>query len=472
MRSLIAELTVIAGSAHVLSEPDVVAGYATDWTRRYAGEASCVVRPGSTEEVAAVLRACAGHGVPVVPQGGNTGLVGGSVPPPADSRRAAGLAAPAAVAAAPVIVSARRLAGLGPVDVAAGQVTAGAGATISAVAAHAAAAGMRYGIDLASRDSATVGGTIATNAGGIRTIRYGPTRAQVAGVTAVLADGSIVSDLSGLTAGSTGYDLAQLLTGSEGTLAVITAARLRLHPAEPAGAVLLAPAAGMAQAVGLYGQIRTGVPGLLAAEYIDGAGLDLLCRITGLRPPLAGLARAYLLVEIAGAGQTAGSAFDPNRVAAAGLPDDSAVETSERGRAALWAYRERLTESIAAAGVPHKIDVAVPVGRLADFRAGLDETVRAAGGGPAEIIVFGHIGVGNLHVNVLGPDPADDRVDIAVARLAAAHGGRVAAEHGVGRSKASWLSWSMPAAQIAAMASIKAALDPAGLLNPGVLLPG
>jgi FAD/FMN-containing dehydrogenase len=157
---------------------------------------------------------------------------------------------------------------------------------------------------------------------------------------------------------------------------------------------------------------------------------------------------------------------------AAGLPDDSSLETSERGRAALWAYRERLTESIAATGVPHKIDVAIPVGRLADFRAGLDETVRAAGAGPAETIVFGHIGVGNLHVNVLGPDPADDRVDIAVARLAAAHGGRVAAEHGVGRSKASWLSWSMPAAQISAMVSIKAALDPAGLLNPGVLLPG
>jgi FAD/FMN-containing dehydrogenase len=265
MRNLIAELTVIAGSAHVLSEPDVVAGYATDWTRRYAGEASCVVRPGSTEEVAAVLRACAGHGVPVVPQGGNTGLVGGSVPPPADWPQTGGRAAPAAMATAPVIVSARRLAGLGPVDVAAGQVTAGAGATISAVAAHADTAGMRYGIDLASRDSATVGRTIATNAGGIRTIRYGPTRAQVAGVTAVLADGSVVSDLSGLTAGSTGYDLAQLLTGSEGTLAVITAARLRLHPAEPVGAVLLAPAAGMAQAVGLYGQIRAGVPGLICS---------------------------------------------------------------------------------------------------------------------------------------------------------------------------------------------------------------
>jgi FAD/FMN-containing dehydrogenase len=234
----------------------------------------------------------------------------------------------------------------------------------------------------------------------------------------------------------------------------------------------------MAQAVGLYREIRASVPGLLAAEYIDGAGLDLVCRVTGLSAPLPGPAGGCLLAEIAGSPPTAGSpqtaagAFDLDRLSAAGLPPDSAVETSGRGRAALWAYRERLAESIAAAGIPHKIDVAVPVGRLADFRAGLDETVRAAGTGPAEVIVFGHIGVGNLHVNVLGPDPADDRVDVAVARLAAACGGRVAAEHGVGRSKAGWLSWSMPAAQISAMVSIKAALDPAGLLNPGVLLPG
>ncbi len=222
MRNLTADLAAIAGSAHVLTEPDVVAGYATDWTRRYRGRASCVVRPGSTAEVAGVLRVCAGLGVPVVPQGGNTGLVGGSVPDAAGPQ-------------APVILSTARLTDLEPVDVVAGQVVAGAGVTIARLDTHAAAAGLRYGIDLASRDSATVGGTIATNAGGIHTIRYGPTRAQVVGLTAVLASGEVLDGLRGTASVSAGYDLGQLLTGSEGTLAVITGARLRLWPAEPAG---------------------------------------------------------------------------------------------------------------------------------------------------------------------------------------------------------------------------------------------
>ena len=470
MRKLIAELRAVTGPAHVLAEPDVVAGYATDWTRRYAGIASCVVSPGSAGEVADVIRACAAHGAAIVPQGGNTGLVGGSVPPPAGP----------APAPAPVILSARRLTRLDPVDVGSGQVTAGAGVTIARLRAHAAAAGLRYGVDLASRDSATVGGTIATNAGGIHTIRYGPTRSQVAGVTAVLADGSIVGNLSGLTAGSTGYDLAQLLTGSEGTLAVITAARLRLRAAESPAAVLLASVAGIDRAADLLAVIRAAVPGLLAAEYVDAAGLALVRDVAGLPPPPGRGRTGLLLAEIA---SDRGDADDfLQRLARVRLPADTAIARDVTGMAALWAYRERLTEAIATAGIPHKIDVAVPAGELGAFRGELDDVVlQAAGAGgagpragpasPPRVIVFGHIGVGNLHVNVLGPDPADTSVDAAVARLAAAHGGSVAAEHGVGRAKTGWLGWTRPAAEIAAMRAIKAALDPAGLLNPGVLLP-
>ncbi len=462
MRKLLADLRAVTGPAHVLAEPDVVAGYATDWTRRYAGTASCVVSPGSTSEVADVIRACAGHGTPVIPQGGNTGLVGGSVPAP-------GPAWPA-----PVILSARRLAGLEPVDVASGQVTAGAGATIAQLHGHAAAAGFRYGVDLASRDSATVGGTIATNAGGIHTIRYGPTRSQLAGITAVLADGSVISNLSGLTAGSAGYDLAQLLTGSEGTLAVITQARLRLRAPEPAGAVLLAGTAGIGQAADLLARIRAAVPGLLAAEYVDAAGLALVREAAGLPGPLPTAYQGYLLAELAGTDPAGDSDIYLQRLALAALPPDTAIAQDAGGMAALWAYRERLAEAIAIAGIPHKIDVAVPAGELEAFCAGLGEVVRATAtgsGGEARLIVFGHIGVGNLHVNVLGPDPADTEVDAAVARLAAAHGGSVAAEHGVGRAKTGWLGWTRSAAEIAAMRSVKAALDPVGLLNPGVLLP-
>jgi FAD/FMN-containing dehydrogenase len=460
MRNLIADLAAVAGPEHVVTEPELVAGYATDWTRRYSGQASCVVRPASTDEVRGVIRICADHRIPLVPQGGNTGLVGGSVPPAADS---------AGTARLPIILSTSRLADLEPVDVVSASVIAGAGVTIGRLRAHAATAGLRYGVDLASRDSATVGGTIATNAGGIHAVRYGPTRSQLLGLTAVLADGRVIDTVRGATHVTAGYDLAQLLAGSEGTLAVITAARLRLRPVEPAAAVLLAGVAGITEAAELYSRIRAQVPGILAAEYVDAAGLELVCRVAGLPAPLQAPFGAYLLVELGEAANDPTAAFDVERLAAAGLPPESLVAIDRSGQSELWAYRERLTEAIASVGVPHKIDVGLPVGELGAFRAELDDVLSAVQGLRA-VIVFGHIGVGNLHVNVLGPDPADTAVDEAVARLAAAHGGSVAAEHGIGRSKAGWLAWSSTPAEISAMRSIKTALDPMGLLNPGVLV--
>jgi len=463
MCSLLRDLAGVVGEPQLLTDPGLLAGYATDWTRRYRGTASCVVRPGSAAEVSEVVRCCARHSAAVVPQGGNTGLVGGSVPPPHGS---AGQAGQGVMDGAVVVLSASRLTELGPVDALAGQVTAGAGVTISALRAHAATAGFEYGVDLASRESATVGGTIATNAGGIHGIRYGPTRAQLLGVAAVLADGSVINRLSGLPAESAGYDLAQLLAGSEGTLAVITAARLRLWPAEPVAAVVIAGVAGIAEASALYAGLRAAVPGIRAAEYFEAAGLDLVRAATGMALPLGRAHAAYLLAELAGPAPAA------DRLSGAGLPPDAAVALDGRDRAALWAYRERLTEAIGATGIPHKMDVAVPVARLPEFRAELDGVVRAAAGGRDwPVIAFGHIGVGNLHVNVLGPDPADTAVDEAVSRLAAAHGGSVSAEHGIGRAKARWLGLTRRPAEIAAMRAIKVALDPAGLLNPGVLFP-
>jgi FAD/FMN-containing dehydrogenase len=450
MSSLESDLAAVVGTEHVLTEPDLVAGYLWDWTRRFTGPATCVARPASTPEVAGVLRCCADRGVPVVTQGGNTGLVGGSVPGPPASRP-------------PVLLSTRRLRALGPVDTIAAQVTAGAGVTLAELHAHAAAAGLEYGVDLAARDSATVGGTIATNAGGIHTIRYGPTRAQLLGVEAVLADGCVLSRMAGLAADNTGYDLSQLLAGSEGTLAVITAARLRLWPAEPIAAVVLAGVADISAAAEMYAQIRASLPGLRAAEYLEAAGLDLVRAAAGLPQPLGRPHPAYLLAEIAGSPDQA------DRLGDIALPDDTAVALDRSGRAALWAYRERHTEAISGAGVPHKMDVAIPLGRIAEFRAGLDEAVRAAGGPDCQVIVFGHIAMGNLHINVLGPDPADEAVDEAVLRLAAAAGGTISAEHGIGRAKAGLLGLSRSAAEIAAMRAVRSALDPAGILNPGVL---
>lgn len=449
MSSLESDLAGVVGAEHVLADPDLVAGHTTDWTGRRRGAARCVVRPGTTAEAAEAVRCCARHRAPVTPQGGNTGLVAGSVPEDAGA----------------VVLSTRRLDGLSPVDTLAGQVTAGAGATLARLHAHAAAAGLAYGVDLAARDSATVGGAIATNAGGVRTIRYGPTRSQVLGVEAVLADGGVISHLSGLPADNTGYDLAQLLTGSEGTLAVITAARLRLWPAERVAAVALSGVDGIAAAAALYARQRARVPGLRAAEYLEAAGVDLVREHAGVALPFGSPSEAYLLTEIAGGPE------DAERLADADPPADTAIALDAAARSRLWALRERHTEAISAAGIPHKMDVAVPMDALATFRSGLDEAVRAACGPECRVVVFGHIGAGNLHVNVLGPDPADDAADDAVLRLAAACGGSVSAEHGIGRAKTRWLGLSRSAAEIAAMRAVKTALDPAGLLNPGVLLP-
>src|SRR5579863_1683412 len=447
MDTLLAELAAITGQEHVLTDPDLVAGYTTDWTRRFSGAALGVVRPSDTAEVAAVLRACARHGTAVVPQGGNTGLVGGGVPGSSGG-------------AAAVVLSLRRLRRLDPVDTLSGQVTAGAGVTIADLRAHAARAGLEYGVDLAARDSATVGGTVATNAGGIQTLRYGPTRAQLLGLEAVLADGTVVSSLGGIQADNTGYDLTQLLAGSEGTLAVITAARLRLWPADPPTLAVLAGLPGIEAAAALAARISALVPGVRAAEYFEAAGLDLVRAHTGLPAPLGRDYPAYLLVSAAAAED------DAERLVV--LPElaDAAVAMDSQARAALWAYRERHTESIGAAGVPHKLDVALPAARLAAFRAELDEIIAKL---EARAIVFGHIGVGNLHVNVLGPGPDDDRADDEVLRLAAGHGGTISAEHGIGRAKAAMLPVSRSPVEIAAMRAIKHALDPAGLLNPGVL---
>jgi FAD/FMN-containing dehydrogenase len=453
MDRLLADLAAIVGSEHILTDPGMTAGYTTDWTRRYSGIARCVVRPGSAAEVAATVQACGRHGAAIVPQGGNTGLVGGGVPWRANPD------------GPPVVLSTRRLTRLDPVDTLAAQVTAGAGVTIAALREHAAKAGFEYGVKIASRESATVGGTIATNAGGVQTIRYGGTRAQVLGVEAVLADGSAVSRLGGILTDNTGYDLAQLIVGSEGTLGVVTAARLRLWPAEPPALTLLAGVGGVGEAVALQARLRGAVPNIRAVEYFEAAGLALVREHTGLPAPPTGDCPGYLLVEAAGSGKDIDHyaerlALTPGLHAPAVAMDGPAI-------AMLWAYRERHTEAISAAGIPHKLDVAMPLTRLAAFRAELDEVAARLA---ARVIVFGHIGAGNLHVNVLGPDPEDETADEEVLRLAAAHGGTISAEHGIGHAKAPLLYLSRTPAEIAAMRAVKAALDPAGILNPGVLL--
>jgi len=266
--ALLRDLSAVLGGNHVLTG-DAASGYVTDWTSRYRGTTPAVLRPARTEQVAAVLALLSGAGIPVVPQGGNTGLVGGGVPLHGE-----------------VVLSLARLTGLGPVDQDSGQVTAGAGVTLAAAAA--ADPGLDLGVLIASRDSATVGGAVATNAGGLRVLRYGPMRAQLRGVQAVLSDGTVIEHLGGLVKDNTGYDYPSLLAGSEGTLAVLTAARLQLIPRpRDLVTVLVAAADGLAEVHGLARSAVRTVPGLLSAEFLTQPGLDVLIAHAGLVPPLS-----------------------------------------------------------------------------------------------------------------------------------------------------------------------------------------
>jgi FAD/FMN-containing dehydrogenase len=444
-------LCAVVGDAHVIDDRSVVSSYETDWTGRFHGSARCVVRPASTAEVVGVLRACAASGVAVSIQGGNTGLVGGAVP--ADGS---------------VLLSLTRLSGVEPVDVVAGQVTVEAGCTLAALQQVVRAEGLDVGVDFAARDSCTVGGMVATNAGGERVLRWGTMRAQVVGVEAVLPDGSVVSRLTGLPKDNTGYDVASLLAGSEGTLAVITRLRLRLVPLLSGRAIALCAVAGTADAVELVRSMRS-LPSLEAAELFYADGLALVRSHTGLPAPFAAEHPAYLLVECA-------QGSDPTEdllaalEAAGDLVLDATVASDSRGRAALWAYRESHTESINATGVPVKLDVAVPLTAFTEFAAALPGAV-ASVAPEARTILFGHVNEGNLHVNVLGALEQDEAVSDAVLQLVASYGGSISAEHGVGRAKVGWLSLSRSATEIALMRAVKHAVDPAGLLNPGVLLP-
>ena len=446
------DLESIVGAANVLTDATVIESYTVDWTGRFRGSSPAVVRPADTYEVAEVVRWCAANDVAVVPQGGNSGLVGGSVPLRNE-----------------IVLSLRRLDAVSDVDDAAGQVTAGAGVTIGDLQRAARAREWEYGVDWGARDTATVGGAIATNAGGSKVARYGDTRAQLLGVEAVLADGSVVSHLGGLVKDNTGYHLPSLLCGSEGTLGVLTAARLRLVPVLHERVVALLGFEDTERALGATSMLRRSLPVVEAVELFFEEGLELVCDTFGLPAPLSTPASTYLVVECA-------DRVDPSDAfarAVDALELDSnrvAVATSTPDRAALWRYREAHTEAINLIGPPHKLDVTLPVAELVNFVA--DVRTRVSAEFPdARVWLFGHAADGNLHVNVTGVDPGDEQVDEVVLTLVAERGGSISAEHGIGTVKKRWLHLNRSPAEITAMRAIKAALDPRAILNPNCLLP-
>jgi FAD/FMN-containing dehydrogenase len=439
----------VVGDDHVLTDPDLTAQYARDWTGRFRGSTPVVVRPASTDQTAGILRVCSAAGAAVVPQGGNTGLVGGGVP-----------------LAGEVVLSMRRLAWIDPVDRLAAQVSVGAGATLEAVQAHARPHGLEVAVDLAARGSATIGGMVATNAGGLRVIRHGDMRAQLAGIEAVLADGSVLRRMHGLVKDNTGLHFPSLLCGSEGTLAVVTAVRLKLVSVDAEQTVALLCFASLVEAVAAVAELRAWPVPLDAAEVFFADGLALVTRHLDIEPPVPRDAGAYLLIACGGR-----SDLSTELAAAVAhlscAPMDIAVATEPRSRAELWRLREAHTEAINAAGVPHKLDVALPAAALAPFADTVRTRVTAVEPG-AQVILFGHLGDGNLHVNVLGAE--GDDVDDAVLRLVLEHGGSISAEHGIGVAKKQWLELDRSAEELEAFRAIKRALDPQGILNPNVLV--
>jgi FAD/FMN-containing dehydrogenase len=323
-------------------------------------------------------------------------------------------------------------------------------------------------VDLGARDSATIGGMVATNAGGVNVVRHGPMRSQLLGFEAVLADGSIVRRLPGMPKDNTGFDLGGLLAGSEGTLAVITRLRLRLVSRLPNRAVCVIGFAEPAAAVEAAGALRRRLGSVHALELFTDAGLDLVMRHASVAAPFAIRTPIYLLVEVASDEPDPADGLFAALESLAVDEGSVAVATDADARHRLWQLRERHTEVINAEGVPHKLDVSVPAARYAEL---VERAPRAVAdvSPDARTIVYGHVGDGNLHVNVLGPAPDDGRTDDAVLELVLELGGGVSAEHGIGVAKVGWLVRDRGEETVRAMRAIKAAWDPQGILNPGVL---
>ena len=436
------DLVALLGPDQVVSDLDVIASHSSDWTGRFRGHAPVMLRPVRVEDVAIALRWCNEHRIGVVTQGGNTGLVGGATP------------------YGHVLLSTLGLRATYPVDESAGQVTVRAGVTLGQLQRHLHGSGWDFGIDLASRDTATIGGMVATNAGGTRVLRYGMMRSQVRGLQAVLTDGSVVSHLAGMEKDNTGYHLDGLLCGSEGTLGVITEVRLALVPTTSSRVTAQVGCLDWSDAVTLSTALRRQVRHLDAIEAVTASGIALVRDELGVSVPLD--APILMIVEVA----SNGDACDDLIRVIGDRPNVVAMDSV--GRARLWQVRERQTEAINRRGPPHKLDVTVPVAVLASFCEEVVHRVTRCCPG-ASVHLFGHLGDGNIHVNISGVSPDDELVDEAVFSLVRLHDGSISAEHGIGRAKAKWLPRQRSAAELGAMRAIKDALDPHGILNPGVI---
>lgn len=447
--ALAQRLAGIVGPAHVSTDRDVLAGRSIDYTGRYRGRASALVRPGSADEVAATLRVCGEAGAAVTVQGGRTSLVAGTVPEHDD-----------------VLLSTERLREVAEVDAVDRRVHAGAGVPLADLQRAAARAGLMFGVDLAARDTATLGGMASTNAGGLRTVRYGNMGEQVLGLDVALPDGSVVHRHSQVRRDNTGYDLTSLFVGAEGTLGVITALDLRLHPVPTQRVTAVC---GFTDLDALVSAVRIfrDMAGIAALELIDRRASALTAEHAGVAAPVDGAWQ--LLVELAADTDQTGRLADA--LQGVRLADEPAVGVDVGAQQRLWQVREAVTEVLGVYGPPLKFDVSLPLASIAGFAAESAELV-ARHAPDAIPVLFGHAAEGNLHLNLVrcALDSAGERaLYTAMMQLIARVGGNVSSEHGVGSRKRDYVSMSRTDADIAAMRAVKAALDPSGFLNPAVL---
>ncbi|BAV63526.1 FAD-binding oxidoreductase [Sphingobium cloacae] len=471
-QSIIDRFAALLGPRGVITDRDDIAPWLTDWRGRFHGAAAAILAPASTQEVAAAVALASELGVPLVPQGGNTSMVGGATPPADGSA---------------LILSLRRMnriRSLSPDD---DLAICEAGVILSHLHEAAEVVGRRFPLSLGAKGSATIGGLVSTNAGGTQVLRHGTMRALVAGIEAVLPDGSVFEGLDALKKDNRGYDLRQLLIGAEGTLGIVTAASLRLVPAIAARAVGWAGVRSPADALALLrlAEARLG-DSVEGFEIIADDGLGhVLSHIPGARCPIATRAPWHVLIEVDHADMREPGPAERLEDALAqalerGIAVDAAVAANEAQAQAFWRIRESLSEAERAQGPALQYDISVPVARMPAFMVeAADAAERAFPGTTASS--FGHLGDGNVHFHVRAPRGTADgpawiarqgqAINAFVHDAVVAAGGSISAEHGIGQMKRAELGRLSSPARIAAMRAIKAALDPRGIMNPDKLIP-
>lgn len=453
---LVSKLLDLLGPNGLVTEAADLEGYSIDWRHLFPGKPLAVARPANTAEVAAVVKLCRAHGAAIVPQGGNTGMAGGAVPDASGTQ---------------IVLSLSRMNALREVDPVGMTLEAEAGCVLKTAQDAAAAAGRLLPISLAAEGSATIGGVIATNAGGVNVLRYGMARALVLGLEVVLPDGSIADGLRRLRKDNAGYDWKQLFIGSEGTLGIVTAAVLRLMPQPKSSVTALMSVPDPKAALDLLACAQDELGDTISAfELIAGSSLKLVEKHFGLRRPIAD-GDWFVLIEAASslsglrdaAEAALGNALEQ------GFAVDGTVAESGRQAADLWQLRERITESEAKEGKSVKHDVSVPIPLIPQFleEAGAALEREAPG---TRVNCFGHLGDGNLHYNVLIDRHASDEINRIVHDVVDRFGGSISAEHGIGQYRVAELEKRRSAPELAVARRIKTALDPEDLLNPGKVL--